>query len=296
MGRHRTPEEKVQLGEQARAMRAAGKSRREIQTELGIGDDLAKELLRGTELPDSLRRPRAKDDLREKARQLREAGWTYPQIAKELGVSKSSCSLWLRDMVHPLPGLEGQARRTAAIRASAAKIQELREADRRAFKEEVAEALGSVSDRDILVALAVSYWCEGGKTKPWARRELVQWMNSDLMLVRLFLEGLRTLGVSNDRIRLRLSIHETADEVAARAWWADQLGWSVDDFMRSTIKRHNPKTVRKNVADNYHGCLTVTVLQSRLLYQLLDGLVHGIAQGAGAVAIGGSMERADEAM
>lgn len=165
MGRHRTAEEKVQLGEQARAMRAAGRSRREIQAELGIGDDLAKELLRGTQLPDSLRRPRAKDELRERARQLREAGWTYPQIAKELGVSKSSCSLWLRDMVHPLGTLEGQERRTAAIRASAARTQELREQERVAFKAEVAAALGSVSRRDVLIALAVSYWCEGGKDK-----------------------------------------------------------------------------------------------------------------------------------
>jgi transcriptional regulator with XRE-family HTH domain len=296
MGRHRTPEEKVQLGEQARAMRAAGKSRREIEVSLGIGDDLAKELLRGVPLPDSLRRPRAKDQLREKARELREAGWTYPQIAKELGVSKSSCSLWLRDMVHPLPGLDGQERRTAAIRASCAKTQELREAERVAFKAEVAEALGAVTDRDVLVALAVSYWCEGGKTKPWARRELIQWMNSDLMLVKLFFEGLRVLGIPDERIRLRLSIHETADEPSARAWWADQLGWSPDAFMRSTIKRHQPKTVRKNVGDDYHGCLTVTVLQSRLLYQLLDGLVHAVARGANTSSVGGNIGTAGEAV
>lgn len=167
MGRHRTPEEKGRLGEQARAMRAAGKPRREIEAALGIGDDLAKELLRGTEVPDSLRRPRAKDELRAKARELREAGWTYPQIAKELGDSKSSCSLWLRDMVHPLGTLEGQERRTAAIRASCAKTQELREVDRSTFKDEAADALGAISDRDVLVALAVSYWCEGGKSKPW---------------------------------------------------------------------------------------------------------------------------------
>lgn len=236
MGRHRMAEEKVRLGEQARAMRAAGSSRREIQAALGIGDDLARDFLRGTGLPESLRRPRAKDDVREKARRLREAGWTYPQIAEELGVSKSTCSLWLRDMQHPLQGLEGQARRTAAIRASAAKTQELREADRVAFKAAVADALGPVSDRDVLVALAVSYWC------------------------------------------------------------AEQLDWREDGFMRSTIKRHNPKTVRKNVGDNYHGCLAVTVRQSRLLYQVLDGLVHGIARGAGAATIGGSMEHADEAM
>jgi transcriptional regulator with XRE-family HTH domain len=296
VGRHRTPEEKVQLGEQARAMRAAGKSRSEIQAVLGIGDDLAKALLRGVPLPDSLRRPRAKDEVREKARQLREAGWTYPQIAKELGVSKSSCSLWLRDMVHPLGTLEGQERRTAAIRASAARTQVLREQERVAFKGEVADAIGPITDRDILVALAVSYWCEGGKTKPWARREVVQWMNSDLMLVKLFLEGLRILGVKNDQIRLRVQIHETASEEAARRWWAEQLDWHADDFMRSTIKRHNPKTIRKNVADTYHGCLTVTVLQSRLLYQLIDGLVHGIARAASAATIDGSMEHAEEAM
>ena len=258
MGRHRTPEEKVQLGEQARAMRAAGKSRREIEVALGIGDDLAKELLRGMEVPDSLRRPRAKDDVREKARELREAGWTYPQIAKELGVSKSSCSLWLRDMVHPLPGLEGQARRTAAIRASSAKTQALREQARVAFKADVAAVLGGISQRDLLVALAVSYWCEGGKDKPWARREQVQWMNSDLMLVKLFLAGLRILGIADERIRLRVQIHETADEHEARRWWGEQLGRRPEDFMRSTIKRHQPKTVRKNVGDDYHGCLTVT--------------------------------------
>lgn len=281
MGRHRTAEEKVDLGAQARAMRAAGRSRREIAAELHIGDDLMTELLRGTVVPTSLRRRKAKDDLHARARDLRQAGWTYPQIARELGVSKSSCSLWLRDMVHPLGTLEGQERRTAALRASAAATQQLRQARRVAFKEQVATALGSVKQRDVLVALAVSYWCEGAKDKPWSRREQVQWMNSDVMLVRLFLDGLRILGVSDDRLRLRVHIHETADELAARRWWADQLSWPEEDFRRSTIKRHTPKTVRKNVGDDYHGCLAVTVLQSRTLYQLLDGLVHAVAHGSG---------------
>lgn len=121
-------------------------------------------------------------------------------------------------------------------------------------------------------------------------------MNSDLMLVKLFIEGLRILGVSDDRIRLRLQIHETADEEDARRWWAEQLGRKADDFMRSTIKRHQPKTVRKNVGEDYHGCLTVTVLQSRTLYQLLDGFVHHVARGAIAAEVGGTMESAAEAM
>jgi orotate phosphoribosyltransferase-like protein len=101
MGRHRTQQEKRELGEHARQLRAAGRSRREIQAELGIGDDLAKAFLRGVPLPDALARPRAKDGDREAARALRMAGSTYDQIADDLGVSKSTCSLWLRDLPHP---------------------------------------------------------------------------------------------------------------------------------------------------------------------------------------------------
>jgi hypothetical protein len=107
-------------------------------------------------------------------------------------------------------------------------------------------------------------------------------MNSDPVLVRLFLEGLRLLEVSHDRLRLRLNIHESADEPAARAWWAAEVGWPEDGFMRTTLKRHNPNTVRKNTGDSYHGCLVVTVTQSRDLYRALDGIVRGLATQARA--------------
>ena len=105
MGRHRTPEEKRELEQRARELRAQGRSRREIQAELAIGDDLATAFLQGVPLPDSLTRPRAKDDAREAAIALRAAGSTYDQIAAELGVSKSTCSLWLSDVPHPQPTL-----------------------------------------------------------------------------------------------------------------------------------------------------------------------------------------------
>jgi transposase len=296
MGRHRTATEKVELGEQARAMRAAGKSRREIVAELKIGDDLAKELLRGTPVPDSLRRSRAKDAVRDQARELRAQGLTYPQIAERLGVSRSSCSLWLRDMEHPIRGLAGQERRTAAIRASAARTQVLREQQRTELKAAAGSSLGHVTKRDLVVALAVSYWCEGGKDKPWSRREQIQWMNSDPMLVRLFIEGLRLLGVSDERIKFRVQIHETADEPAARRWWAEQLDWPETEFQRTTFKRHNPKTVRKNCAEDYHGCVTVHVLRSRSLYQLVDGLMRGLAGQPRDFDSGGSMVVAAEAV
>src|SRR6266550_4878410 len=88
--------------EQAVALRLAGKSRREIKEILGIaGNSTLDDLLAGVPPPEWTRRPNAKDDLRVKARELREQGLAYNQIAAELGVSKSSVSLWVRDLPRP---------------------------------------------------------------------------------------------------------------------------------------------------------------------------------------------------
>src|SRR5215510_11752830 len=88
--------------EQAIALRRAGKSRREIKEILGVGsNETLCKLLAGEPPPEWTRRPNAKDDLRARARQLREQGHEYNRIAAELGVSKSSVSLWVRDLPRP---------------------------------------------------------------------------------------------------------------------------------------------------------------------------------------------------
>lgn len=286
MGRHRTPQEKVEFGERARALRVAGRSRREIQAELGIGDELCGQLLRGLPVPDSLHRPRAKDDVRAAAVALRLAGKTYGEIAEELSVSKSTCSLWLRDLPRPEEDPEraaaGRERRLEALRARAKRDRDRRDVEGEDVTDGTAQALGAVTSRDLLVALAVSYWCEGAKRKPWNRQERVIWVNSDPMLVSLFLDGLRTAGIGIERLGLRLQIHENADEPAARAWWADHVGVPVEQFSRSTIKRHNPRTRRQNVGADYRGCLCISVRHSRTLYLLLQGVVEGLTFGARA--------------
>ena len=48
-------------------------------------------------------------------------------------------------------------------------------------------------------------------------------------------------------------------------------------FARSTIKRHEPLTNRKSRLDGYHGCLCVNVRQGRVLHEVIEGLVTGLA-------------------
>lgn len=262
-------------------MRAAGRSRREIMAELCVGDDLLGRLLAGTEVPDSLTRPQAKDDLRARATELRLGGATYDEIAKSLGVSKSSCSLWLRDLPRPEDDprrrAEAEARRTQALRQRLRRDRDTRDDQGRQVSAAVAESLGAITSRDLVLAMAVSYWCEGGKAKPWNRQKQIHWMNSDPVLVRLFLEGLSLLDVDPVRLSLRLHIHETADEPAARSWWSEQTQVPLGQFAPSTIKRHNPRTNRQNRLEGYRGCLCVTVRQGRALYEVIDGLLQGVA-------------------
>ena len=45
------------------------------------------------------------------------------------------------------------------------------------------------------------------------------------------------------------------------------------------LKRHNPKTVRKNVGEGYHGCLRIDVRRSGDLYRRIEGWAAGAMLG-----------------
>ncbi len=44
-------------------------------------------------------------------------------------------------------------------------------------------------------------------------------------------------------------IHENADVKAAELFWLEATGTKPEQFLTPTLKRHNPKTVRKNVGE-----------------------------------------------
>lgn len=98
-------------------------------------------------------------------------------------------------------------------------------------------------------------------------------VNSDPGLLALFLDFLAECGVRREMAGYRVLIHESADADAAIRWWAEQLRLPVERFGRSTLKRHNPTTVRRNTGDDYHGCLVITVPRSRALYWRIEGMI-----------------------
>jgi hypothetical protein len=77
-------------------------------------------------------------------------------------------------------------------------------------------------------------------------------------------------------------IHETADIEAATRHWQIVTGAAPDLFRQPNIKRHNPRTTRRNTGADYHGCLQIWVSGSRDLYLKIEGWSSVIMAAASA--------------
>lgn len=252
----------------------------ELCQRLGVGRVQLTGWLDGIPLPPWTRRPNAKDDLRERAVRLRADGWPVQRIAAELGVAKSTAYQWVRHL--PLGGDPEQAERRRAhakLMTDARWDNHRRDRDGRqaAAHADAVAAVGRLSDRDVLLLGAAIYWCEGTKSKPWRREDRLTFINSDVGLLAIFIRFLEVHGIDRTVPSYRVTIHETADAEAAGRWWAEQLGLPSDRFRRPTLKRHVPRTIRRNAGDDYHGCLVVAVPRSRELYWKVEGVMLALA-------------------
>jgi hypothetical protein len=116
----------------------------------------------------------------------------------------------------------------------------------------------------------VAYAAEGSKRKPWQSSCQVKFVNSDPRMIRLFLAWLTLVGVDTASVTFRVAIHSDADVAGAVDYWANVVGVPPDRFLRTTLKRGNPETPRRNVGRSYRGCLIVHVRRSGDLNKRLE--------------------------
>jgi len=276
----------------ARLLRREGKTYDGIRAVIGPVDDSTLRLwCKGIPRPKATRRSHPKLDARSQARRLRAAGFTYDAIAQELKVSKSSLSLWLRGQPGPGGRPYNHADHLKKIQPLGAKGRREQAAAGRAGQRTVAAGqLRELSPTALLIAGTVLYWAEGAKDKPWRRNGCVVFINSDPEVLSTFLAWLDLVGIPESDRRYHLQIHENFDVAEHEQWWADRLRIPASLFTKATLKRHNPKTIRRNTGDGYHGCLIVRVLRSGWLYYSIEGWWSAIVSGADSLVADGKME------
>lgn len=264
-------------GERARQLRREGKTIAEIKEILGVrSNDQVSVWLRGVPPAQSVFGRKAKLDKQAEARELRLQGKSYNAIAAELGVSKSSVSVWCRDIALTeeqrlallLPMEQAQQKRGETARAGRIRRTELIHAA-------AAAEIGQLSDRELFLVGVALYWAEGTKQKPWNPSTRVTFINSDPGVILTFIAWLRLMEVHD--VTYRLAIHESADVDAATSFWSQLVGVPASEFQRPTLKRHNPRTVRRKIDESYVGCLIVQVRRSTDLNRRIAGWWAGIA-------------------
>jgi predicted transcriptional regulator len=205
---------------------------------------------------------RGKLELQDQARVLRADGRTVLDIATELGVSKSSVSVWVRDVeIEPLRRRPSTNRRPHAQHT--AKLAEIAECDRRGR-----ERLNALSDDAFLAAGAALYAGEGSKTQA-----KVTFANTDAAMIRFFCAWLRRFFVIDEsRLRVRVYLHEGLDLAAAQRFWSQVTGVPEAQFNRPYRAKADASIRRTKHA---HGCAYVDYCCSRTHREIM-GLVRAL--------------------
>ena len=198
----------------------------------------------------------------EEARRLRALNWTTPRIAEELHVSKSSVSLWVRDV----PFTPSKRRYGPQARYhpwQTRKLQEIADMNAWAIRQ-----LDQLVEDSFLAAGTALYAGEGSKTDG-----KVNFANSDPEMMRFFCAWLRRFfEIDESRLRARVYLHIGLDLDAAESFWSEVAGIPRAQFGKPYRAEPDP-SIRRNKHE--FGCFYVTYSCSRT-HRAIMGLVRAL--------------------
>jgi hypothetical protein len=205
---------------------------------------------------------------RRQARQLRRTGLPLAEIAARVGVSKSSVSLWVRDVE-----FDGPVRRRArGRRRDPNALQRRKQGEIERLLEEGRARIGRLSEREFLVAGVALYAGEGSR-----RDGSIIFANSDPRMVAFFCSWLRHFfQIDESRLRVRVYLHHGLDLAAATAFWSEVTGVPEPQFLKPYRAVADP-SIRH--AKHVHGCVGVRYSCSTI-HRSIMGLVGALLSDA----------------
>jgi DNA-binding MarR family transcriptional regulator len=209
---------------------------------------------------------------RDIARRLRsEEGLPINEIARRVAVSKSSVSIWVRD-------IELTPRQEAALRAkNPAFNQQLSGWRQNAAKHRAKRVAAQESGRALArrseplhLAGCMLYWAEGSK-----RRNQLCFSNSDPEMVKFFVEFLKTYFDIHDR-DIRITCHLFADHIDhqrdVEQFWLDEAGLTRESLRKSVVNVYSRSSKRKRINKLPYGTCQVVVSRTWILQSILGSI------------------------
>lgn len=204
-------------------------------------------------------------EIRNSAIKLRSKGYSLFEIATHLKISKSTSSLWLRNIK-----LNKQAKlRIEQIQFKARSkanntIKKIIQDRRDEFHKNAGNTITKlkVLENPSLCKLLCSilYWGEGNKTG-----YRVAFTNSDPVMIGTFLKLLRySFPLHESKFRALVHIHEYHDETEIKNYWSKITNIPISQFTKSYLKPHTAKIIR----DGYMGTIRIAYADTRIVDEL----------------------------
>jgi transcriptional regulator with XRE-family HTH domain len=202
-----------------------------------------------------------KDIFCERAKEYRLKGYSFNEISKIFKISKSTASLWLRN----IPLTEDGRKRLKKISDLG---REKAISTNKRKREEILKKINSnckvlrgreYGDNDLKLFLSLMYWGEGGKT---GRR--VSFMNSDPAMIKSYLFLFRkAFAINENKIKLLIHIHPYHDENELINFWSRTTG-----VVKDRIRIYRNKNSGKNIKKDYKGCVAVNYNDTKIFSEI----------------------------
>jgi len=216
-------------------------------------------------------------ELQTKARGLRKAGFSIKAIEKRLEVSRSSVSLWVRDVPLTRKQIERLYlnKETGRLRGSFIAAENKKRATKEAIHAFIKlgeKDVGKLSERDKFLAGVALYFAEGDKSVGGN----VAFSNSDARSIAFMMHWLRKFcDVPKSKFRCSLYLHDNLDENKAKRFWAKITHIPLAQFRKTYIVENRKNRLRKTI--HKYGVCRITV-SDVILHRRIMGWISGLFQ------------------
>ena len=207
--------------------------------------------------------------LKERAISLRKKGFSFREISEVLYISKSTASLWLKDVELSVKakdrikklGIEGREKGNITRREATEKENKLIRRKSEGILEELKNIENNISFSKLICAIL--YWCEGGKLDGGR----MSFINSDPSMVSYFLKMFRkSFNISESKFRISIHLHSYHNPKKQIEFWSKVTNISSRQFIKPFLKKNSGKIKR----DNYQGCISIRYYDYKVRKELID--------------------------
>ena len=211
-------------------------------------------------------------DEKNSAIELRKKGYAINKIAKEVGVSKSSISIWVRNVELSKEHIENLKLSPFTSQAIESRRSTRLSNELKKRNNSIALAKNEIPtiDKASLWLIGVMlYWAEGGKTQ-----RIVRFSNGDPEMIKIMIKFFKIIcRVPNAKLRGYIHIHEGLDYKSAEKYWSDISEIPLNQFYKTYRKQNKSSKNMKNSLP--FGVMDIYILDVAL-FNKISGWASGI--------------------